>query len=129
MTSHARTSRALRAALAAAALAFAGGCERGERVVVPTGGDPERGRTLIAAYDCGACHAIPGVRGARGVVGPPLDRFALRSYIGGRAPNTPENLVRWVQDPSALAPGTAMPKIGLDEQEARDVAAYLYELR
>jgi cytochrome c2 len=97
--------------------------------VPPTGGDARAGRETIAAYQCGVCHAIPGVRGARGVVGPPLDRFALRSFIGGRVPNTPENLVRWVMDPGALAPGTAMPAVGLDEQQARDVAAYLYGLR
>jgi len=115
-------------ALAPALLALACACGP-EAVPSRTGGDPERGRALIAGYACGACHHIPGVRGARGVVGPPLDRFALRAYIGGRAPNTPENLVRWVQDPSALAPGTAMPAVGLDEQQARDVAAYLYQLR
>lgn len=112
----------------AAALLLASACGPAPPVV-PTGGEPERGRALIASYQCGVCHTIPGVRGARGVVGPPLTRFALRSYIGGQAPNTPANLIRWIQDPSALAPGTAMPAIGVDEQQARDIAAYLYELR
>jgi cytochrome c len=108
-------------------LLAAAGCQRPP--LVRTGGDSDRGREVIAAYDCGMCHTIPGVRGARGVVGPPLTRFGLRSYIGGHAPNTPENLVRWLMDPNALAPGTAMPALGLDEQDARDVAAYLYALR
>jgi cytochrome c len=116
----------LRAAGAALWLCLA--CAR-EAPPPPTGGDPEAGRATIAAYQCGVCHTIPGVRGARGVVGPPLTGFALRSFIGGRVPNNPENLVRWVMDPSALAPGTAMPTIGLDERQARDVAAYLYRLR
>lgn len=109
-------------------LLAAAGCQR-PAPLVRTGGDPERGRKVIAAYDCGMCHTIPGVRGARGVVGPPLTRFGLRSYIGGHAPNTPENLIRWLQDPNSLAPGTAMPALDLDEQDARDVAAYLYALR
>jgi len=92
-------------------------------------GDPGAGRALVAAYQCGVCHEIPGVRGARGVVGPPLTGFARRAYIGGRVPNTPDNRVRWLLDPSALAPETAMPTIGLEEHEARDVAAYLATLR
>jgi cytochrome c1 len=97
--------------------------------VLVNGGDPTRGRALISDYQCGACHEIPGVRGARGTVGPPLLRFGLRSYIGGRAPNTPVNLVRWLQDPKTIDPGTAMPDMGVDEVQARDMAAYLYGLR
>jgi cytochrome c2 len=113
---------------AAAALLFALACERAAPVVA-TGGDAERGRALVAAYQCGVCHAIPGVRGARGTVGPPLAGFARRSFIGGQVPNTAENLIRWIQDPPALAPDTAMPAIGLGDAQARDVAAFLYELR
>ena len=33
-------------------------------------GDPQRGRTALAEFDCGVCHAIPGVAGAHGTVGP-----------------------------------------------------------
>jgi cytochrome c2 len=92
-------------------------------------GDPERGRVLIDRFDCGACHTIPGVRGARGAVGPPLIFWSRRTYIAGQLPNTPPNLVRWVRNPQAVEPGTAMPALGLDERQARDVAAYLYTLR
>jgi cytochrome c2 len=115
-------------AAAALALFLAGGCAE-ETIARRVEGDPETGRALVAAYQCGVCHTIPGVRGARGVVGPPLTGFAARAYIGGRVPNTPENRVRWILDPSALAPETAMPTIGLDALEARDVAAYLETLR
>jgi mono/diheme cytochrome c family protein len=92
------------------------------------GADPHHGETLIDAFGCGACHAIPGVRGARGVVGPPLTAWAKRAYIGGEVPNTPANLVRWVMDPPSIEPRTAMPNLGVDEPQARDVAAYLYTL-
>jgi cytochrome c len=94
-----------------------------------TGGDAARGRTVVATYECGVCHQIPGVRAARGVVGPPLAAFGHRAFIGGMIPNSPGNLVRWVLDPPALDPRTAMPNLGLQEQEARDVAAFLYTLR
>jgi cytochrome c len=41
-----------------------------------TGGDPHAGREAIAHYGCGACHTVPGVRRAQGMVGPPLIAFA-----------------------------------------------------
>lgn len=92
-------------------------------------GTPDTGARLIALYGCGSCHAIPGVVGASGAVGPPLHQFGRRTYISGSIPNQPEALVRWLQDPPAMAPDTAMPNLGLSEQEARDMAAYLYTLR
>jgi cytochrome c2 len=114
-----------------AVMAVANACDRGLEAVprIAPGGDAGRGRKLIQDFSCGACHRIPGVRGARGLVGPPLDLFAHRTFIGGQVPNTPQNLVRWVMDPHQVERGTAMPALGLDEQQARDVAAYLYTLR
>jgi cytochrome c551/c552 len=54
-----------------------------------TGGDPRRGSAAIGRYGCGACHDIPGIKNARGTVGPPLARIASRSYLAGRVINTP----------------------------------------
>lgn len=92
------------------------------------GADTERGRQLVARYGCVGCHTIPGVGGPASNVGPPLEKLALRAYIGGVLPNTPEDLVQWLRDPPAIDPRTAMPDVGLSEAEARDVAAYLYTL-
>jgi len=94
-----------------------------------TGGVAGHGRQVILEKNCGSCHTIPGVRGARGVVGPPLFFFSRRTYIAGQLPNSTENLVRWLRSPQSVEPGTAMPTLGLSEQQARDVAAYLYTLR
>jgi cytochrome c2 len=96
---------------------------------VATGGDPGAGQRAIDARHCGSCHDIPGVTGAAGVVGPPLDGFARRTFIPGGEPNTPANLVSWIRDPAKFCARTAMPNLGLEEPEARDVAAYLYTLR
>jgi cytochrome c2 len=93
------------------------------------GGSPQRGALELRQYGCGACHAIPGVPGARGAVGPPLAGFAGRAIVAGSLPNTPENLVRWIRDPQGIAPGTAMPNLGVSVADARDIAAYLYTLR
>lgn len=92
------------------------------------GTDPERGRQLVASYGCVSCHTIPGVAGPASNVGPPLEKLALRAYLGGVVPNTPDDLVRWLLDPPVIDPRTAMPNMGLSEREARDVAAYLYTL-
>ncbi len=93
------------------------------------GGHAEHGPSLIVAYGCAACHTVPGVKGARGNVGPPLTRFGDRTYIAGMLRNTPANLVRWIRDPQRVVPGNAMPNMGVSEAEARDIAAYLYTLR
>lgn len=91
-------------------------------------GDPVSGKQAIVAYGCGSCHTIPGVRGADGLVGPPLTAFGRRSYIAGELPNNAENLQYWIRDPQAVEPGTAMPDLGIGEIDARDIAAYLLTL-
>ncbi len=102
------------------------GCSQRSPVV---DGDIGRGQQLISDYGCGACHVIPGVRGAHSYVGPPLNDWAERHYIAGNLLNTPENMIAWLRDPQAIEPGNAMPNVGLSDQEARDISAYLYSLR
>lgn len=92
-------------------------------------GDPENGRRLIRARGCHACHVVPGVEAVGGMVGPPLTGWARRSYIAGILPNTPDDLTAWIMNPQAIDPGNAMPTLGLTEDQARDIAAYLYTLR
>ena len=113
-------------------LVFLAGCRGGKMehaYPIPTGGDAEQGRVVLREAGCGSCHSIPGVRGARGRVAPPLNFFAERTYIAGQVPNTPENLIQWILEPHSIEPGTAMPDVGLTEEAARDAAAYLYTLR
>jgi cytochrome c1 len=93
------------------------------------GGDAMAGRAVIASVACGVCHRIPGVRGAHGIVGPPLTEFGRRQFIAGIVANQPAVLVRWVKDAPSIAPNTGMPGLPLTDEEARDVAAYLYTLR
>jgi cytochrome c len=112
-----------------AVLAVGGGCRRATPAVLVAGGDAARGREAITTYGCGACHVVPGVRAARGMVGPPLTAFAGRAYIAGEAPNTASALIRWIMNPQSIEPGTAMPALGVSEARARDIAAYLYTLR
>jgi cytochrome c len=112
-------------------LLFAGACGRAaaDDAGASRIGNPELGRVAIARYGCGSCHLIPGVRGAEGMVGPPLIQWSRRAYIAGRLPNTPSDLVQWIVAPQAIEPGTAMPMLGVSVNEARNIAAYLYTLR
>lgn len=98
------------------------------RGYVVAGGDIESGRQMMEFYDCGSCHTIPGIRDADGVVGPPLNFWSRRSFIAGAVPNQPDKLIQWIMDPQSVEPGTAMPDLGVTEPEARDIAAYLYNL-
>ncbi len=92
------------------------------------GGDAERGRAALQVYGCQTCHAIPGLPGQAAFVGPPLTAWGDRQYIAGNLDNTPDNLVRWILDPQAIEPGTAMPDVGATDADARDMTAYLYTL-
>lgn len=94
-----------------------------------TGGEPARGKESMRKYGCNTCHTIPGVYGANAVVGPPLTSFRDRVYIAGRMPNTANNLVTWIRNPRGTVEHTAMPNMGVTEQDARDIAAYLYTLK
>ncbi len=114
------------------ALLALAGCKGGRSLRsygVAIQGNPQQGKELIQTFGCGACHIIPGVPGARGLVGPPLNLFADRTMVGGVVPNTPENLVHWVENPPSIDPKTAMPDLGVSQSQAQDIAAYLYTLR
>lgn len=92
-------------------------------------GNARRGAKLIGSIGCGSCHTIPGVEGAEGKVGPPLTDIGERRFIAGVLTNTPDNMITWLKNPQTVVPGNAMPNLGLTDQEARDIAAYLYTLR
>lgn len=111
------------------------GCSDESRPLAPRGQASDlaganigRGRQLISDYGCVACHTVPGVRGLTSKVGPPLEKMALRAYIGGVLPNTPQNMVRWLLNPPAIDPRTAMPNMGMSDEDANDIAAYLLTL-
>jgi cytochrome c2 len=85
-------------------------------------GDPQRGHVLMNAYGCMACHAERHA-------GPELTHMARRGYIAGRFPNIQIWMIAWIEHPQRLKRGTAMPDLGVNERDARDMAAYLATLR
>jgi cytochrome c2 len=105
-------------------------CHRDEKTARQlTGGDAARGKAAISRYGCGVCHEVKGVDGANGMVGPSLNGIGSRMYLAGRLPNSPDNMIRWIREPQSVANGTVMPNLNVSENDARDIAAYLYTLR
>jgi len=104
-------------------------CQKAETPQAPAG-NAARGRELIAQYGCNVCHTIPGIDGPQGSLGPALAGVSLRPTISmGKVPNTPANLVQFIQNPASLNPQSSMPPLAIPPADAQDIAAYLATLR
>ena len=99
----------------------------------------QQGVQVILQRGCGSCHTIPNIPGASGTIGPNLgphdnvpplsQRPMIATYPNGSVPNNSvDDLAKWIQTPGALKPGTAMPTLGLSQDEAAAAAAYLYSI-
>jgi len=127
-----RFKRVLRTVATLSCVALVSACHQNDASTETSrvaGGDPERGRLLAQQYQCAACHFIPNVQGSNGDAGPSLEYMGRLSYIAGGIPNQPDNMIRFLQNPPAVKPGTLMPSLGISEEEARHMAAYMYTLR
>lgn len=93
--------------------------------------DQTEGKRLIGTKGCGGCHVVPGIAAAKGSVGPSLAGVASRTKIaGGAVSNTgPDDLKRWIMNPPAVKPGTGMPNLGLNDDEATKIVSYLETLK
>ncbi len=117
------------AILAIVFLVQCSGNEQQHTAEITTRGNFTRGASMIQYYGCGSCHIIPGISGASGLAGPPLSGIANRIYIAGVLQNTPENMMRWIENPKAVDEKTVMPNLGVTRQDAADIAGYLYTLQ
>ncbi|MFN4295651.1 MAG: c-type cytochrome [Brevundimonas sp.] len=109
------------------ALAACSGAADNPARTVPAG-DPQHGLEVMNRVGCGSCHAIPGVDWPEGQVGPPLNAMGRRALIGSGLPNRPETLIPYLIDAPSVDEGSPMPPMPITEEEARDIAAYLYGL-
>ncbi|HEY2593761.1 MAG TPA: c-type cytochrome [Chloroflexota bacterium] len=109
----------------------AAGAAAGAVPVVDPGSPAADGQMLIASLPCVGCHTIPGIPGANGTVGPNLAGVASRPTIaGGAVPNNgPDDLKKWILNPPADKPGTIMPNLGLTDDQATKIVAYLELLK
>lgn len=93
----------------------------------------QQGVRVILQRGCGGCHTIPNIPGAAGNIGPnlggPIPVSQRKQIAGGAVPNNSvEDLTKWILNPPGLKPGTAMPNLGLSQDEATAAATYLYSL-
>jgi cytochrome c oxidase subunit 2 len=87
------------------------------------------GRRIFETTACLNCHAVSGTV-ADGHFGPDLTHLMSRTTIAsGAAPNTPEELKIWIQDPDSIKPGSLMPAMKLNEKDLDALTAYLVTLR
>ncbi len=115
----------------AAVLLLLAACNREQKAPIAAApiGNVESGRRLVQQYGCTSCHDIPGVSGPRGSIGPALTGVGARPIIAGKLPNTPPNMIKYLQNPQSTDPANAMPNLGLTEAQARDVAAFMDTLK
>jgi cytochrome c oxidase subunit II len=87
------------------------------------------GRDIFLGSACVLCHSIRGTPAAART-GPDLTHLASRRTIAaGTLPMTQQDLATWIADPQAIKPGTNMPRVNLNPEQVRAIAAYLAELQ
>ena len=85
-----------------------------------------RGEVVFLRESCGGCHQVKGTT-AQGTRGPDLSDFGSRRTIAAATvPNTPENLLEFIRDPSSVKPGVLMPSSPqIRDEEMQALVAYL----
>jgi cytochrome c oxidase subunit 2 len=102
---------------------------REQSQIAHVGYTASEGQHIFETTACINCHAISGTV-ADGRFGPDLSHLMSRETIAaGAAPNTPENLRRWIRNPDDIKPGSRMPAMELSDRELDAVTAYLTTLR
>jgi len=86
------------------------------------------GRRVFEHNACMNCHAVGGTQ-ADGRFGPDLTHLMSRATIAaGAAENTRDNLRLWIQNPSAIKPGSLMPAMKLSDADLDAVVTYMETL-
>jgi cytochrome c oxidase subunit 2 len=96
----------------------------------PTSDAAERGRQLLLANGCGACHTVRGTR-ADGEIAPDLTHVGSRiSLAAATLPNDAAALRRWLAESERVKPGVHMPRFDmLPAEDLRALAVYLEGLK
>jgi cytochrome c oxidase subunit 2 len=91
--------------------------------------DEIAGRRVFESNACMNCHTVAGTA-ANGRFGPDLTHLMSRATIAaGASQNTHDNLRLWIQNPSAIKPGSLMPAMQLSDTDLDAVVSYMEKLR
>ncbi|HEV7888102.1 MAG TPA: cytochrome c oxidase subunit II [Acidimicrobiales bacterium] len=86
------------------------------------------GSAVFEHQSCAGCHTIRGTS-ADGTLGPDLTHLAGRRTLGAvTAPNTAQNLAKWIHNAQDFKPGSLMPPVPMDPAELDALVAYLETL-
>jgi cytochrome c oxidase subunit 2 len=104
------------------------------RIAQNSGEEPQEisaraGQYVFEHQSCISCHTVAGTV-ATGRYGPDLTHLMSRETIAaGAAPNTQEELLKWIGDPNKIKPGSLMPAMHLSDLENKQITAYLMTLK
>jgi cytochrome c oxidase subunit II len=102
---------------------------RGQQQPAVQDASVETGRRVFESNACMNCHTVAGTP-ADGRFGPDLTHLMSRVTIAaGAAENTHDNLRLWIQNPSALKPGSLMPAMKLSDADLDAVVNYMETLK
>jgi cytochrome c oxidase subunit II len=104
--------------------------------VTPPSAQPAQGPTAAQAGQylfeheaCINCHTVAGTV-ATGRYGPDLTHLMSRETIAsGAAPNTREDLKKWIGDPDQIKPGCLMPAMHLSDSQDEQITEYMLTLK
>jgi cytochrome c len=85
------------------------------------GGDARKGERLFVSRGCRACHTIGGAERV------PFSRAPNLAGVGLKLRGA--WLFRWLESPRAYDPDTAMPQLGLSDDDTRHLVAFLLSHR
>jgi cytochrome c oxidase subunit 2 len=84
------------------------------------------GQKLFLMKGCVGCHSLVAYNAPKGLLGPNLANVGARTYIAaGTLPNNDENLTHWIRFPQEVKHGVLMPNLGVTEDEAKALVAFL----
>jgi cytochrome c oxidase subunit II len=87
------------------------------------------GRDVFLSQSCVNCHRVRGTI-AKGTYAPDLTHLmSRRTLAAGMAPNTRDNLRKWLTDPQQIKSGCLMPAFGLSEPQVDLLVDYLMTLK
>ena len=94
---------------------------------------PEQGMQVFLAKGCAGCHAIDGVPGAVGIVGPKLNGVATRAATRKPGLSAEEYIQESIEDPNAFVVEGFQPLMldlreAMTNQEFQQLVAYLLTL-
>ncbi|MCA9405819.1 MAG: c-type cytochrome [Candidatus Omnitrophica bacterium] len=92
-------------------------------------GSADRGKELVASVGCMACHNVQPQSIAEKTTKDTLRREHGPNLIGLGSKVSKEWIYSWLKDPNRYHPTTRMPNLRLSDQEAADIAEYLYTSR